>query len=241
MIRAISHPTNSTRYPFDNRHTVDGPRKAALLVQNVISSGFSTLRNPIQTIEARRTQLAKYYLATRELREALAVWPASPALFTPVLFFAIYEMTVNLDQGDKTWQIHLDGLLNLLSQMSYRSKTAPLPRAMMILDSGDDLRKALASSATGGPDIASLLLDVTKLRLRKLIPEMDVLFRDASKHKRKLDVQKLRVLVRQIYKDLGTFPAIISKQFRHITVVDIGIGLSDIHHTIEHTASDGKI
>lgn len=150
-------------------------------------------------------------------------------------------MTVNLDQEDKTWQIHLDGLLNLFSLISHGSKTAALPRAMRILDSGNNLRTSPALSATDGLVTAYLLLDVAKLSLRKLLPEMDILFSDPSKYKRKLDVQKLRVLIRQCYRDLGMFPAMVSNQVCINTVDDTGIDLSDVLNIIEHTPSDGKI
>lgn len=92
----VSRRTGLAGYPYDIRPTVDSPRKAALLVLDVVSNGFSILRRQSQTIDARRIQLAKYHLATRELRNALTIWPASSALFTPVLFFAIYEVHYSL-------------------------------------------------------------------------------------------------------------------------------------------------
>lgn len=65
---------------------------ALSLILEVVNSGFAALRLQVQTLEERRTLLAKYGQATRQLRKALTSCPSSEAVFFAVLLFALYEV-----------------------------------------------------------------------------------------------------------------------------------------------------
>ncbi|KAF3026527.1 hypothetical protein E8E14_013713 [Neopestalotiopsis sp. 37M] len=185
---------------------------ASSLILEVVNSGFAALRLQVQTLEERRTLLAKYGQATRQLRKALMSCSSSEAVFFPVLLFALYEMIVNLDPEDKTWHTHLDGLLSLVSRSPVSSTTFYLHKALKLVESRNELSNDLSGLAvTGDPSVAYLLLDVTKLRLRKILPDILSLFKDTLAQPRKIDVQKFRVSIKKIYVDLELFSNMISR------------------------------
>ncbi|ETS77986.1 hypothetical protein PFICI_10048 [Pestalotiopsis fici W106-1] len=182
-------------------------------VFEVVNNGFIALRRQTQTLEERRTLLAQYGQATRQLRKALASSSSSDSIFFPVLLFALYEMIVNLDPNDKTWQTHLDGLLSLVSRSPVSSSTLHLHRAVKLIESDSDINNNLSAvAAVGDPEVACRLLDVTKLRLRKILPDTTSLFDGFPERPRKIDVQKIRVSIKKIYLDLELFPTMISKR-----------------------------
>lgn len=57
-----------------------------------LNYAFYSLRQSVQTMEARKDLLQRYGSATRQLREALTVWPCSSALIIPVFHFSLYEV-----------------------------------------------------------------------------------------------------------------------------------------------------
>jgi hypothetical protein len=65
---------------------------ASSLILEVVNSGLAALRLQEQTLEERRTLLAKYGQAIRQLRKALTSCSSSEAVFFPVLLFALYEV-----------------------------------------------------------------------------------------------------------------------------------------------------
>ena len=65
------------------------------------------------------------------------------------------------------------------------------------------------------PTQPRLLLDILTLKLRKKAPQLDSIFQSATPP-RKLDVQKLRVSVKGIYRELALLPAALSHEARPI-------------------------
>lgn len=128
-------------------------------------------------------------------------------------------MIVNIDADDKTWQIHLDALLNLIARSRVTRETAHLHSALEFMKSNDDISNKISAIAVEkDPSAACLLLDVTKLRLRQILPDIHVLFEKSSKRPRKIDVQKIKVQIKKIYTDLEVFPVMISAYESHSEV-----------------------
>lgn len=119
------------------------------------------------------------------------------------------EMTVNLDTEDKTWLVHLDGLLTMLRRCepgSNEARRLNLVEALHVLDN-----HATISSRSISPDglaRAVLLLEVLKLRLGKLASEASGMFRSGSRP-RKLDVQKLKTGLKRVQRDSAVLPAML--------------------------------
>ncbi|KAM0262595.1 hypothetical protein ACHAQJ_001640 [Trichoderma viride] len=134
-------------------------------------------------------------------------------------------MVVNLDPADRTWQTHLSGLLAVSRRISDRTTKITLFTAIVISDLVTDVHKALESLATNNLEKAYLLLDVVKLQLRKLAAEMDAVVNNSPPVLRKLDMQKLRVSMKQIRKHLNLFP-IILRDSVYPTMAAIGLGRS---------------
>ncbi|KAL7920662.1 hypothetical protein ACQKWADRAFT_298115 [Trichoderma austrokoningii] len=188
-----------------------------------LQKAFYSLRLSIQTMEARKGLIQKYGYATRQLREALTAWPYSSALLIPVFHFSLYEMIVNLDPADRTWQTHLSGLLIIIQQLPDNTPKFTLTKAVQI--SVTDAHKALETSTVDGLQRACLLLDIVKLRLRKLVAEIDVVAGISPPPLRKLDMQKLQVSIKHIRKHLDLFPIIVGDSIRSI-LVPLGPGSS---------------
>ncbi|KAH8892694.1 hypothetical protein GQ53DRAFT_840571 [Thozetella sp. PMI_491] len=188
----------------------EAPIGVNISVLKVVRAGLYSLREGSQTIEHRRALLATYGSATRELSEAIGSQPSSPPLLIACFLFALYEMVVNVSSEDKTWRIHLDGLLKLLQTGTGRNTWPSLTRAMGLIHTKTDVYEAIASSSLEGFGKACLLLDVAKLRLYSLALEMEALLNDKSRIPRKLDVQKLHVSTRQIEKNLNLVPVMLS-------------------------------
>lgn len=118
-------------------------------------------------------------------------------------------MTVNLDANDKTWVVHLDGLLAILRRQQLRGSEAwisTLIHALQILKRGDDAYVSLSSIATDTHETTSLLTDIAKLRLRQLAIDMRKLV-GGSERPRKIDMQKLRISLKQVYGDILLIPS----------------------------------
>lgn len=63
-----------------------------LSMLGTLNSAFYSLRQSMQTMETRKDLLQRYGSATRQLREALTVWPFSSALLVPIFHFSLYEV-----------------------------------------------------------------------------------------------------------------------------------------------------
>ncbi|KAK9319888.1 hypothetical protein V1517DRAFT_26131 [Lipomyces orientalis] len=121
-------------------------------------------------------------------------------------------MIVNIDLEDRTWQIHLDGLLNILSQQSLHHRPSSMDNfgsldlAIQICKSEGDVFRTLATCEMNSLGKAFLILDVAKLCLRPLTAKVEKVLKGATS--RKIDVQKLRASIRQIQKNLKFFPKV---------------------------------
>jgi hypothetical protein len=114
-------------------------------------------------------------------------------------------MTVASNWHDTTWQTHLDGYLSLLRQTGQQptGKAQDSMLAQALECAGDDatVRPFHSYGIMADVDKATLLLDISKLRLRTLARKLCTLLHGATPP-RKLDVQKLQSYVKQIYADL---------------------------------------
>lgn len=208
--------------------------KVAKSVFEAISDGLFTLQRQVQTCEERRLLFAKYGEATQQLRKSLDSYSVSESIILPVLLFSLYEvpkplilqfvnwaqfmrqMIVNIDADDKTWHIHLDGLLNLIGRSSVTRETAHIHRALEFVESDNYMSNNMSAIAVEkDPSAAYLLLDVTKLRLRQILPDIHELFEKSSKRPRKIDVQRIKVQIKKIFTDLELFPIMISGYESH--------------------------
>ncbi|UKZ68163.1 uncharacterized protein TrAtP1_009198 [Trichoderma atroviride] len=205
---------------FDRQSRVDREHLRMMVwsMLGTLSIAFYSLQQSVQTKEARKELLQRYGSATRQLREALTIWPCSSALLIPVFHFSLYEMIVNLDPADKTWQTHLSGLLSILQQIPDNNIRFTLVKAVRISDSVTNIHKALESSTVDGLQRACLLLDIIKLQLRKLDADLDAITSSSPRPLRKLDMQKLQVSMKRIRKHLDIFPLMICDRFSSTTV-----------------------
>ncbi|KAF2005324.1 hypothetical protein P154DRAFT_518836 [Amniculicola lignicola CBS 123094] len=181
-------------------------------VREAIEVGVRSLQEPAQTIAARRALHQKYQAAMRELRGSLSLSSHLQSPFIPAYMFALYEMTVNLDSEDRTWQVHLDGFLEMLYRQRWKLqsdvKGPTLIRAMQLMNPENTVATSLANLTTDNFDKACLLLDIAKLRLRKLTLAMNELV-SSGRCPRKLDVQKLRVALKQVERDIASIPLLL--------------------------------
>lgn len=153
---------------------------------------------------------------------------------------------VNIDPKDRTWRIHLQGLLNILSQQVIHHQDWPtndfdtLRHAIAIYKPEGDAFQALAAYDVNSRAKASLILDIANLCLQHLASEVENLFQ--AKTPRKLDVQKLRASVKHIQKNLNLFPKIcpeaeldISQVFTSERLTNVSLFLKDNTHRADTT------
>ncbi|OKL57245.1 hypothetical protein UA08_07621 [Talaromyces atroroseus] len=173
---------------FDIAPAETGPGRTVIDVLDVLASGLLIVRAAsMQTIEGRREQHVKYRLAMWKLRE------------------------INTSPNDKTWQIHLDGLLAMLQQNHHSttkcddksSSNLIAARECAQSDGNGDVQKFLQSRPPmDSIEKAWLLMDLSKLKLRKLIATMD-----------HFHVEKLRVSVKQIQRDILLVRESVPKEY----------------------------
>ncbi|KAF3397391.1 hypothetical protein DPV78_007566 [Talaromyces pinophilus] len=228
---------------FDIVPAERGPGRAVIEVLDTLIAGLLVIRTAsLQTIEGRRKQHVKYRKAMGELRENISLYPKSRTLIAPIFLFALYEMMVNTSLTDTTWQTHLNGMVamtqhnrntrdNLIVEMTNLSSA----RQMALSEETTDILEFF-SSRRGMDNIekAWLLLDIARVRLRTLIITMDR-FRaiDGAWHTttfKKLDVEKLRVSVKRIQRDLRLIPDLLPREYHPVKVTkatgcDISSGL----------------
>lgn len=151
-------------------------------------------------------------------------------------------MIVNTSLTDTTWQTHLNGMLaltqhnrNTRDNLTVEMTNLSSARQIALLEETTDIL-GFFSSRPGIDNIekAWLILDITKVRLRTLIITMDR-FRaiDDAWHAttfKKLDVEKLRVSVKRIQRDLRLIPDLLQREYHPVKVTkatgcDISSGL----------------
>jgi hypothetical protein len=122
-------------------------------------------------------------------------------------------MIVNVDLNNKTWQMHLNGVLAVLHQsrdLVHEKDGMPLLRALQIIDS-HNFEDSISTLPVCGIIKASILLEFSKLRLTYLNTEFNNLFTDSS-HSRKLDIQKLWRSIKDIHNNLLLIPSMLPEQ-----------------------------
>ncbi|KAJ5272270.1 hypothetical protein N7478_007395 [Penicillium angulare] len=204
----------SEKYPNNSLDSAAprGSDEVSIHVIDTIRKCLRSLHQPLQSLEKRRALLAEYGAATNKLRTTLAVSPHSLALGRSVLLFSIYEMIVNIDLADQTWQLHLEGLLIILSQLPHNPHSTSsledigtLHAAIQISKSKGYAFQKLTTYEANSLEKAFLILDVAMLCLRLLVLDCEGLLQRVP---RKIDVQKLRASVKQIQKNLNLFSKI---------------------------------
>lgn len=120
-------------------------------------------------------------------------------------------MIVTSTFEERTWQIHFEVLLSLLGETPANVKpTSTLIQAVLTWKRNNSNDQSVPPD-TSPEEHALLFLDVAKLELLSIVKDMDLLFTDGSKAPRKLDVRRLRVMTRQVYRNLKLVPAMISR------------------------------
>jgi hypothetical protein len=143
-------------------------------------------------------------------------------------------MIVNIDPEDKTWQIHLDGLLKIFSGQSTYLQALPtddfdtLHHAIHLCNSEEDIFSRLAVYEVSSHVKTSLILDAAILRLRRLVAEVESLLHEASETRRKLDVQKLRASIKNVQKNLKLFPMICPQAELHVSRLSLDMRLTNV-------------
>lgn len=139
-------------------------------------------------------------------------------------------MIVNTSVTDRTWQTHLNGMLtmiqhnpntggNRVAEMTNLSAA----RQFALSDERSDIQEFFNSRpAINNFEKAWLLLNITKMRLRTLITVMDRFRaidddRNSTKFK-KLDVEKLRVSVKRIQRDLHLISDLLPKEYHPVKI-----------------------
>lgn len=110
-------------------------------------------------------------------------------------------MVVNIDAADKTWGIHLDGLLEILSQSTQDEYDGSiLLRALRIRKLGQPMHESLIF-LSDTPSKLSIMFEVAGLELYAIAKDIRDLFA-SSGTPRKIDAQRLCVQAKIVYKNL---------------------------------------
>lgn len=120
-------------------------------------------------------------------------------------------MIVNIDAEDRTWQFHLEALLNILSRPLLRTSIQFTTDASTLgiainINNHENPFQELSKYAV--PCLKKLfsLLDFTMLHLRSLASRIEALLHGSTP--RKLDVQKARASVKQLQTNIKLFSKI---------------------------------
>jgi hypothetical protein len=115
-------------------------------------------------------------------------------------------MVVASGWDEDTWRIHLDACLTLLQQSCHEaSGTAflePLEQALRFVRNDTIGNFSFDTATTNDKEKIALLMNILKLRLRTLVHEFSKLTRGIAQP-RKLDMLRLRLLMKRLSKDLG--------------------------------------
>ncbi|EED20529.1 hypothetical protein TSTA_037490 [Talaromyces stipitatus ATCC 10500] len=216
---------------FDISPAESGPGRTVIEVLDTLTAGLLVIRAAsMQTTEGRRKRHISYREAMRDLRESISLYPNSRTLIVPIFLFALYEMIVSTTSTEKTWRIHLNGLLAMIhhSHSAKDKRTAAMDnvsavRRFTLSEKTADLPAFLISQPSmDGIQKAWLLLDITKLRLRELVTIMNH-FRaiDYTRNMmsfKKLDVEKLRVSIKRMQRDLRLVNDLIPKKHHPVKI-----------------------
>jgi hypothetical protein len=112
-------------------------------------------------------------------------------------------MIVGDSWEDRSWQVHCDGLLALISQRTHEQGVQSFATSNVCSDDVCML-PSLADF-----DKAWRLLDTAKFQLKEIAPEMDSLL-SGTRAPRKLDARKLHIAVKKIFKNLWLVSAVLS-------------------------------
>ncbi|KAG8526317.1 uncharacterized protein KY384_000310 [Bacidia gigantensis] len=153
---------------------------------SISAKGYSSLATPAQTLGERRALLSEYQIALHAIRQSLSSRHKDWTLAVAIYLLALFEMIVNTDSADATWQRHFNGLLAFLaSDHFFLSRHAT---SVNIFSADTDI---------------VIFIFRLQSRLYELTPELDSIFRSAISP-RKIDVLKVRNKVKIIHKDLCT-------------------------------------
>lgn len=115
-------------------------------------------------------------------------------------------MVVASGWDEDTWRIHLDGCLTLLQQSCQEvirtDSLQPLEQALRFVRDDTNTAFSLDSTIRNEKETAVLLLNILKVRLRSLVEEFCTLTQNAIQP-RKLDMLRLRLLMKRLLNDLG--------------------------------------
>ncbi|KAJ4356524.1 uncharacterized protein N0V89_004558 [Didymosphaeria variabile] len=182
-------------------------QSAIMSVRESMSAVFESLQEPYQTIEDRRTLHKKYQSAIRRLRDELSHSSSRDPPLESVWLFAMYEMTVNIDQSDRTWLTHLEGFFALLQEPHNDAfKHLMFYKALQYLTKSNDHNKDGRESDIIETERTPFTIDLSKLRLRTYVFEMEELLHSAE-HPRQIDIQRIRGNVKRVYRDLAVVSA----------------------------------
>jgi hypothetical protein len=115
-------------------------------------------------------------------------------------------MVVASGWEEDTWRIHLDGCLALLQQSCQEangtSSSNALEQALRFVQYDTIENFSFDTTTQNEKEKATLLLSILKLRLRSLVHEFCALTRGVVQP-RKLDILRLRLLIKRLLNDLG--------------------------------------
>lgn len=122
-------------------------------------------------------------------------------------------MSVNTDITDRTWQLHLGGLIAIIIQAPpkthiFENGASSLPKAWRIFQSDAELLQTITTYENDKLAQIFFIMDVVKYRLWKLSLEVEDLLDSSKAYTRKIDVQKARVSVKKIQKNIALFPLV---------------------------------
>ena len=160
---------------------------------------------------------------------------------------------VNTEPNANTWQIHLKGLLALQESIKNHTRSrlpdhlsdrtaACLFRTNLAEHSHSEtlnIERGNLGSSSSHPQTTFHLTYVLHSRLNDLAPELDDLFNTGSKP-RKLDVQRVRVMAKRLYKDLGIALTTLQSQDTVSTEGKYEALNQELKHPFEAAANTGN-
>lgn len=115
-------------------------------------------------------------------------------------------MVVASGWDEDTWRIHLDGCLTSLQQSCQEvirtDSLQSLEQALRFIRDDTNIAFSLDSTIRNEKETAVLLLNILKVRLRSLVWEFCRLTQNVIQP-RKLDMLRLRLLMKRLLNDLG--------------------------------------
>lgn len=119
-------------------------------------------------------------------------------------------MIVNIDSGDRTWIVHLEGAVAIIREDHTRAVASTehslFSKALQIVDQDNDADNSPPVLTTTGPEQRSLLSALLKLRLWHLVTQLETLTSNKSPPRR-IDVEALQLRMKRLRTDLQTVVA----------------------------------